>query len=87
MSGKNERILQAFLGGKARTRVVKLFLHNPSLSINIESVAKRTGIRDKECSVIAKELSSLGLLSVIKQANVRRRKKLRKSKNIRIIKK
>jgi predicted transcriptional regulator len=87
MSGKNEKILQAFLGGKARARIVKLFLHHPSLSINVEGVAKRVGIKNKECNGVIKELSNFGFISVIKQANVSRRKKLRKSRSIRIIKK
>lgn len=80
MGSKNERILQAFLGGKARTRIVKLFLHHPSLSINVEGVAKRVGIKDKECGGIIKELSNFGFISAIKQNSTRKVKSATKSR-------
>ena len=81
MSGKSEKILQAFFGGKAKSRVVKLFLHHPNLSINIEGISKRIGAKKGECARIIKELSHVGFLLAVKQNSVGKRNVVGKSKN------
>lgn len=74
----NDKILQTFLGGKARARIVKLFMHYPNLSVNIEGISKKVGIKKGECSRIIKELSSSGFLLAVKQNYGKAKKKAKK---------
>lgn len=80
----NNIVLKNIFGSSARARIVKLFLHHPNLSINIEEISKRVGIKNKECAVVIKELSSLGLLLAVKQNYGKAKKKAKKQKKAKI---
>ena len=83
----NEKILPALLGGKARSRVVKLFLHHPNLAIGAKDISKRIGAKQGECVRIIKEFSRAGFLLAVKRSNVCKRESSGKSKNAKIVKK
>jgi hypothetical protein len=74
----NDKILQTFLGGKSKARIVKLFLHHPNLSISIEGISKRVGIKNHECAGIIKDLSRSGFLLDVKQNYGKAKKKAKK---------
>lgn len=68
----NTKILENLFGGKAKSRIIKVFLHCPHLSLTIESLAKRTGLKTGECKRVVKDLERIG---VLKKANNNRSKK------------
>lgn len=71
----NDRVLQLFLGNKAMYKVVKYFLHHPNISINVEEISKRTGLKNKESSLVIKNLKRAGFLLSIKKKNGKTKKK------------
>ncbi len=73
----NDKIIDSLFGSKTRARLLKLFLHNPELSFDLEQLSVKTKLAK---SAIKKELAGLLNLKIIKTVHHHDRKKKKTKK-------
>ncbi len=73
----NDKIIDSLFGSKTKARLLKLFLHNPELSFNLDQLSGKTKLAS---SAIKKELAGLLNLKIIKTVQRHDRKKNNKTK-------
>lgn len=71
----NDKIIDSLFGSKTKARLLKLFLHNPELSFNLEQLSGKTKLAK---STIKKETRLLQQLGLIKTTYDRKKKKIKK---------
>lgn len=71
----NDKIIDSLFGSKTKARLLKLFLHNPELSFNLEQLSVKSKLAK---SAIKKEIRLLRQLGLIKTNYDRKKKKIKK---------
>ncbi len=71
----NDKIIDSLFGSKTKARLLKLFLHNPELSFNLEQLSGKTKLPK---SAIKKEMRLLQQLGLIKTTHDQKNNKKKK---------
>ncbi len=68
----NDKIIDSLFGSKTRARLLKIFLHNPALSLCLDDISAKTKLPKNN---VKKELAALLNLKIIKTVHRHDRKK------------